>query len=58
MRLTKEGTPFRLKEPEQEAFCELQPGLQGRPVLAYFDENAETEMYTADSDIVLGAVFV
>lgn len=58
MALLKGGTSFRSKEPEQEAFCKLQPCLQGLPVLAHFDENGETEIYAADSDIVLGVVLV
>ena len=57
-RLTKDSTPFCWEEAQEEAFRELQKRLQSPPVLAHFDDNAETEMHTDASDIGLGAVLV
>lgn len=57
-RLTKDSTPFSWENDQEKAFCELQKRLQSPPVLAHFDENAETEMHTDASDIGLGAVLV
>lgn len=57
-RLTKDSTPFSWENAQEKAFCELQQRLLNPPVLAHFDENAETEMHTDASDVGLGAVLV
>lgn len=57
-RLTKTDTPFTWDAPQEQAFKELQRRLQTPPILAHFDENADTELHTDASNIGLGAVLV
>lgn len=57
-RLTREDVPFLWTEEQEEAFRELRHRLQSPPVLAHFNEEAETELHTDASSMGLGAVLV
>lgn len=50
--------PFLWTEEQEQAFTELRERLQKAPVLAHFDDDAETEIHTDASNIGLGAVLV
>lgn len=58
IRLTREDTPFVWTDEQDAAFTELRQRLQESPVLAHFDEDADTEVHTDASNIGLGAVLV
>lgn len=57
-RLKKDDDPFRWGEDQQEAFDTLRSRLQSAPVLAHFDEAADTEIRTDASDGGIGAILV
>lgn len=57
-RLTKEDTPFVWLGEQEDAFNELRKCLQSHPVLAHFDEEAETDIHTDASNLGLGAVLI
>lgn len=57
-RLTKDDEPFVWQEAQEVAFNDLRNRLQTAPVLAHFDEHADTEVHTDASNVGLGAVLV
>lgn len=58
MRLTHDDVPFTWESEQADAFRELQQRLQSPPLLAHYDENAETAVHTDASSVGLGAVLV
>lgn len=55
-RLTKEEESFVWHKEQERAFEELKNRLQAPPILAHFDETADTEVHTDASNLGLGAV--
>lgn len=50
--------PFIWADEQQQSFNELRQRLQAAPILAHFDEDADTEIHTDASNAGLGAVLV
>uniref|UniRef100_A0A6G5AA37 RNA-directed DNA polymerase n=1 Tax=Rhipicephalus microplus TaxID=6941 RepID=A0A6G5AA37_RHIMP len=57
-KLTKDDVPFTWEIEQQKAFDELGKRLQGSPILAHFDETADTEVHTDASNVGLSAILV
>lgn len=57
-RLTREDVSFVWASEQETAFTELRQRLVSAPVLAHFDEEADTEVHTDASNVGLGAVLV
>ncbi|KAK8771789.1 hypothetical protein V5799_024968 [Amblyomma americanum] len=57
-RLTKDSEPFFWGQDQEKAFIELKTRLQSTPIVAHFDEQADTELHTDASNVGLGAVIV
>ncbi|XP_072143827.1 retrovirus-related Pol polyprotein from transposon 412 isoform X2 [Dermacentor andersoni] len=57
-QLTKCDVEFKWETPQADAFQELKRRMQSPPVLARFDEHADTEIHTDASSLGLGAVLV
>lgn len=58
LRLTKDSAAFVWDQKQKPAFRELQRHFRSPPVLAYFDEDADTEMHTGASNVGLGTVVI
>ena len=57
-RLTKKDVPFKWKKAQQQAFDKLKKDLANTQTLAYFDQNAPTQVIADAGPVGLGAVLV
>ena len=57
-RLTKKDDPFKWKKAQQQAFDKLKKDLANTQTLAYFDQNAPTQVIADAGPVGLGAVLV
>ena len=57
-RLTKKDFPFRREKVQQQAFDRLKKDLANTQTLAYFDQNAPTQVIADASPVGMGAVLV
>ncbi len=57
-KLTRQGTEWKWGSREQEAFDILKDKVGNASMMAFFDKNAQTEIWTDASQVGLGAILV